>query len=58
MRSAEIDVFSNKRNDAVQKETQEEIERLEGEISTIEEEMAELKKILYGRFGHAINLEE
>ena len=53
-----IDVFSNKRNDAVQKETQEEIERLEGEISTIEEEMAELKKILYGRFGHAINLEE
>mmetsp|Transcript_8948 Transcript_8948/g.21824 ORF Transcript_8948/g.21824 Transcript_8948/m.21824 type:complete len:132 (+) Transcript_8948:180-575(+) len=34
------------------------LEKLDGEESTILEEQAELKKILYGRFGKSIQLED
>lgn len=34
-----------------------EVEGLKGRLDTIHEEMAELKKALYGRFGRSINLE-
>ncbi|EEC43207.1 predicted protein [Phaeodactylum tricornutum CCAP 1055/1] len=34
------------------------VERLKGEETTIVDEQAELKKILYGRFGKSINLED
>lgn len=34
-----------------------EVETLKGRIDTIHEEMEELKKHLYGRFGRSINLE-
>ncbi|PVH97102.1 Prefoldin, subunit 4 [Periconia macrospinosa] len=34
-----------------------EVETLKGRLDTIHEEMEELKKALYGRFGRSINLE-
>ena len=37
---------------------QEEIKGVEGELATIRETLAGLKKQLYGRFGGNINLEE
>ena len=43
---------------AVQQESEAEIEKLEKQIAKIEEEMSELKKVLYARFGNSINLEE
>lgn len=33
------------------------VEVLKGRLDTIHEEMNELKKVLYGRFGRSINLE-
>jgi len=33
------------------------VEALKERLDTIHEEMAELKKVLYGRFGRSINLE-
>ena len=33
------------------------VEALKGRLDTIHEEMDELKKVLYGRFGRSINLE-
>ena len=35
----------------------EEVEALKSRLETIQEEMGELKKVLYGRFGRSINLE-
>jgi len=35
----------------------EEVEALKSKLETIQEEMGELKKVLYGRFGRSINLE-
>ncbi len=43
---------------AVQEEAEEDCRRLEGEIETVRSEMGELKKVLYGKFGNSINLEE
>jgi chaperonin cofactor prefoldin len=34
-----------------------EVEELKSKVETIQEEMGELKKALYGRFGRSINLE-
>ena len=39
-------------------EVAEEVQGLEGELGSIEGEMGDLKKLLYGKFGTAINLEE
>ena len=39
-------------------EVAEEVRGLEGELGSIEGEMGDLKKLLYGKFGTAINLEE
>lgn len=33
------------------------VEALKGRLDTVHEEMGELKKALYGRFGRSINLE-
>lgn len=35
----------------------EEVVALKSRLETIQEEMGELKKVLYGRFGRSINLE-
>ena len=37
---------------------QEKLDGLEGEMGEITDKMGALKKILYGRFGKSINLEE
>lgn len=34
-----------------------EVERLKSKLEEVQEEMGELKKVLYGRFGRSINLE-
>jgi len=34
-----------------------EVEELKSKLETVQEEMGELKKALYGRFGRSINLE-
>lgn len=34
-----------------------EVEALKARLQSIQEEMADLKKVLYGRFGRSINLE-
>lgn len=34
-----------------------EVDELKTKLETIQEEMGELKKVLYGRFGRSINLE-
>lgn len=33
------------------------VEKLKGRLEVVQEEMGELKKALYGRFGRSINLE-
>jgi chaperonin cofactor prefoldin len=33
------------------------VEQLKGKLEGVQEEMGELKKALYGRFGRSINLE-
>lgn len=38
--------------------TMKNLEKLEEEKDSVLAQMAELKKILYGKFGHSINLEE
>jgi chaperonin cofactor prefoldin len=35
----------------------EEVDTLKSKLESVQEEMGELKKILYGRFGRSINLE-
>lgn len=35
----------------------EEVEVLKSKLESVQEEMGELKKVLYGRFGRSINLE-
>ncbi|KAI7837327.1 hypothetical protein COHA_008842 [Chlorella ohadii] len=39
-------------------EAQEAIQKLEGDIRSIKGQMAELKTVLYAKFGNSINLEE
>lgn len=39
-------------------ETQEQISGLEAELGDVRQQMAELKTVLYARFGNSINLEE
>lgn len=41
-----------------QRELQEQVDQLEEELKGIKVKMAELKTVLYGKFGNAINLEE
>lgn len=33
------------------------VDKLKGRLEAVQEEMGELKKVLYGRFGRSINLE-
>ena len=43
---------------AVQDEAEVDCRRLQSEIDTIRSEMAELKTVLYAKFGNSINLED
>jgi len=42
----------------VQEDAEGDAKRLEGEIGKLQAEMAELKTVLYAKFGNSINLEE
>ena len=46
----------NMRHGAILQKTEGELEQLRSKISAIETRQAELKKVLYGRFGKSINL--
>lgn len=46
------------RIEQMQEATSQKLEKLEEEKQSVVAQMSELKKILYGKFGESINLEE